>query len=187
MDPRVAETVKDLVLAVALACVGVGGFLFVNPTDAQVFDGPGGMSWRSLPFIYSGLLLFLVAVLAASTLHDTQRLRRGREPLALLGERPPSTSDRRTWMRRALTVAAIFLYAAGIEAFGFAISTPLLLFAMLTVLGQRNFRRSVLLALVGGLLLWILFVGVLKLPMTGLVWDPVTPVLDDLYRMTGAR
>ncbi len=187
MDPRLAETVKDLVLAVVLACVGVGGFLFVNPTDSPVFDGPGGMSWRSLPFIYSGLLLFLVAVLAASTLHDALRLRRGREPLALLGERPPATSDRGTWLKRVLTVACIFLYAAGIEAFGFAISTPLLLFAMLTVLGERNHGRNVLLALIGGLLLWILFVGVLKLPMTGLTWDPVTPVLDDLYRMTGAR
>ena len=187
MDPRLAETVKDLALAVALACVGAGGFLFVNPTGADVFEGPGGMTWRSLPFIYSGLLLFLVALLGASTLHDMLRLRRGREPLALLGERPPAASDRGTWLKRALTVAGIFLYAAGIEAFGFAISTPLLLFAMLAVLGQRNYGRNLLLALVGGLLLWVLFVGVLKLPMTGLAWDPVTPVLDDLYRMTGAR
>ncbi len=187
MDPRVAETIKDLVLAVALACVGAGGFLFINPTDAPVFDGPGGMSWRSLPFIYSGLLLFLVALLGASTLHDMLRLRRGREPLALLGERPPSASDRGTWLKRLLTVACIFFYAAGIEAFGFAISTPLLLFAMLTLLGQRRYGQSLLLSLVGGLLLWILFVGVLKLPMTGLTWDPVTPVLDDLYRLTGAR
>lgn len=187
MDPRLAEAAKDLALVVVLACVGVGGFLFINPAGVEVFDGPGGMSWRSLPFIYSGLLLFLVALLAASTFHDMQRLRRGREPLALLGAREPSGSDPQTTTRRVLTVACIFLYAASVEAFGFAISTPLLLFAMLTVLGRRNYKQSLLLALIGGLLLWILFVGVLKLPMTGLTWDPVTPVLDDLYRMTGAR
>ena len=155
MDPRLAETVKDLALTVVLACIGVGGFLFVNPTGTDVFEGPGGMSWRSLPFIYSGLLLFLVALLGASTLHDMLRLRRGREPMALLGERPPDASDRGTWLKRALTVACIFLYAVGIEAFGFAISTPLLLFVMLAVLGQRNYGRNLLLALVGGLLLWV--------------------------------
>ena len=93
----------------------------------------------------------------------------------------------RTVVRRVLCVACILLYALGIETVGFALSTPLLLFAMLRILGRRHLGHNLALALVGGLLLWILFVGVLKLPMTGLVWDPVTPVLNDLYRLTGAR
>lgn len=182
-DPGVREAVRDLALVAALAAIGVGGFLFVNPSATEVVTGPGGLTRHSLPFIYSGLLLFLVALLGVSAFRRLRRV-----PASAASE---ASGDRRetvrTVVRRVLCVACILLYALGIETVGFAISTPLLLFAMLRILGRRHLGHNLVLALVGGLLLWILFVGVLKLPMTGLLWDPVTPVLNDLYRLTGAR
>ena len=183
MDTRTREAARDLALVAALAAIGVGGFLFVNPTGSEVYPGPGGLTRHSLPFIYSGLLLFLVGLLGVSALRRLWRARAA--PAGAAADDSGETAG--TVIRRVLCVACILLYALGIETVGFAIATPLLLFATLRILGRRRLGHNLVLALAGGLLLWILFVGVLKLPMTGLVWDPVTPVLNDLYRLTGAR
>lgn len=180
------ERFKDLALAAALAVVGIGGFVFVGPSD-MVYPGPGGLTWRSLPFIYSGLLLALVALYVGSTVLDLLAMRRGRVPPALLGPRPPVQRDSVADMRRLATFGCILAYALALAPFGFAIATPVLLFAMLRVLGRRDLMRNAVVALVGGLLLWLLFVGILKLPLEGRTFDPLTPALNALYRATGAR
>ncbi|WP_420393145.1 tripartite tricarboxylate transporter TctB family protein [Acuticoccus sp.] len=181
------ERFKDLLLAGVLALVGVGGFLFINPTGAEVYPGPGGITWRTLPFLYSGLLLGLVALYALSTVRDLLALSRHREPPARLTERAPVRRQPVADARRVATLVALVAYAASIAPFGFAITTPVLLFAMLTILGRRGPASNLAIALVGAALLWVLFVGVLKLPMEGRTFDPVTPALNDLWRATGAR
>jgi hypothetical protein len=187
MDSARRELVKDLVLAAVLFGVAVGGFLFINPTGAQVHEGPGGLSWRSLPFLYSGLLLVLVILFALSTLLDLWLIGRDEAPRSLLGARRPVAPDPTSDGRRVLTLAAVIGYAAALKAFGFAIATFVLLFAMLRVLGRKSYLHNGLVALVGTLLLWVLFIGILKLPIEGSIWDPVTPLFNTLYGMTGAR
>ena len=187
MDSARRERIKDLVLGFVLAAIGIGGFLFINPTGAAVTEGPGGLSWRTLPFIYSGLLLLLVAFFLASTLFDFWLLSKGEPPRSLLGERPEVKADPLSDRRRVMTLICITAYAASLGAFGFAISTFVLLFVMFRILGRTELMRNALIALVGTVLLWVLFIGLLKLPISGNVWDPVTPWLNKAYQMTGAR
>lgn len=187
MNPARTERYKDLLLAAVLLFIGIGGFVFINPTGADVTDGPGGLSWRTMPFIYSGILLGLVALFVASTLFDLWLIKNGRPPRAIFGERPVVEGDPVSDTRRVLVVACLFAYAASIKAFGFAIATLALLFIMLRVLGRRQWLQNLVIALIGTVLLWLLFVGALKLPLAGEVWDPVTPVLNAIYAATGAR
>jgi len=55
------------------------------------------------------------------------------------------------------------------------------------VLGRRNLVENLAVSLIGALALWLLFVGILKLPLSGQTWDPLTPLLNQLYALTGAR
>lgn len=181
------ERYKDLALIVVLAIVGIGGFLTINFEETEIYPGAGGLSWRSIPFIYSAVLLFLVALWAASTLLDIVKLRNGEEPPTMLGMPEPKTSESIASFRRAATFVAIIVYAWCLERFGFALSTPVLLFALLWVFGRRDIRQNLIIALVGALVCWILFAGILKLPLTGDLWDPLTPILNDLYKATGLR
>jgi len=174
-------------MAFALALVGIGGFVFINPTGSDVYPGPGGMNWQTLPLIYSGLLLALVGVYVLSTLADLRHLFRGEAPRSMLGERPPVSGSNLSNLRRVLTLLCLVFYAVGLREVGFAIATTVLLFVMLRVLGRTDLLRNAVVSILGGLLLWILFVGILKLPLTGQFWDPLTPVLNALYQMTGAR
>ena len=58
---------------------------------------------------------------------------------------------------------------------------------MLRVRGRRNLVENLAVSLIGALALWLLFVGILKLPLSGQTWDPLTPLLNQLYALTGAR
>jgi hypothetical protein len=186
-DDQRRARIADLFLVGVLTAVAIGGFVFINPTDAQVNTGPGGLSWRTLPYFYSGILLALVGLFAAATLYDLHLIARNERPRSLLGERVPDSRDPVTRWRRFATVAVLLAYAFGIEAFGFAIMTPLLLLVMFHILGRPDFWRNVAVALIGGLVTWILFVGILKMPLQGNFWDPLTPVLKYLFSLTGAR
>jgi Tripartite tricarboxylate transporter TctB family len=187
MNPERRERYKDLLLAAVLLFVGVGGFIFINPTGAKITDGPGGLSWRTLPFIYSGSLLCLVLLFIAATVYDLWLIHRKQAPRSILGSPPVVRHDPLADLRRVVTVGCLFGYAASIKLFGFAISTPVLLFVMLAVLGRRNWPANLSVSLIGAIVLWVLFVGVLKLPLTGEYWDPLTPLLEEFYAMSGAR
>lgn len=184
---QLSERYKDLTLITALAVIGVGGYLAINFEETDIYPGAGGLSWRSLPFIYSGLLLLLLALWAGSTLLDISKLRRGAAAPSVLGMPEPKGSTPVAQRRRIAAFVALLAYAWSIGAFGFAISTPVMLFAMLWVFGRRDLRKNLILALIGALLCWILFAGLLKLPLRGDMWDPLTPLLHDLYGLTGLR
>jgi hypothetical protein len=181
------ERLKDLLLAAVLLMIGIGGFVFINPTGADITDGPGGLSWRTLPFLYSGVLIVLVVLFAASAVYDLWLIGQGRAPRSVFGDRPPVEVNPVADTRRVITLACLFTYAAGIRMFGFAIAAPILLFVMLRVLGRRNLVENLAVSLIGALALWLLFVGILKLPLSGQTWDPLTPLLNQLYALTGAR
>ena len=186
-DQDLSERYKDLALIVGLTVLGVGGFLAINFEGRDIYPGPGGLTWRSLPFIYSGVLLLLVAIWAASTLFDIARLKRGEDAPSVLGMPEPKSSDATSNFRRYAAFFMILAYAWAIGAFGFALSTPVMLFVMLWVFGRNDLVQNLFVALVGALLCWILFAGILKLPLKGDLWDPLTLIRNDLYRMTGLR
>lgn len=187
MSVAVSERVKDLILAVFLAIAGLGGFAFINPSGVAVTFGPGGLSWRTLPFLYSGLLLGMVAIFSVSTIYDLILISRNKEPRALLGEPVPTPTAPITHIRRILTLACMIGFALALEPFGFAIATFVLLFLMLRILGRKKYLNNLATAGIGAFLLWVLFVGILKLPLAGNFWDPITPFLNQLYSLTGAR
>lgn len=188
------EKTQDLGLGLLVLVIAIGGFLFVNPTDAPVSHGPGGMSWQSLPFIYSGLLLILAIVFIASTLvgmrngggKDDQEagktpdglIDNTRENTLIIAEKPDILST----VRRVSVVLCLILYTLLLDAFGFAMTTPFFLFAMLYTFGRRNLVENTLISGVGGSVLWVLFDFLLKMPLRGKVWDPLTPALTGLLR-----
>lgn len=180
MSGAARDKARDLVLAGAIALFAIGGFVFVNPTGVEVFQGPGGLSWRSLPFLYSGLLLALTLLFAAATLRDLLLARRSGAAEAPRERTPPSVT-----LRRAATLAVLLLYVAGFTAFGFTLTTPLFLFCMFYVFGRTSLAGNLALALVGGAALWLLFVQILDLPLRGHLWDPVTPALSHALRALG--
>ena len=185
MNESSKESVKDLVTAALLAVVGIGGFVFINPRGAAVNIGPGGLSWQSLPFIYSGLLLVLTAVYALTSLRGLMAARRqaGPDREARAGRTNDADAERLTNWRRAAVAICILLYALALPRFGFVITTPVLLFVLFHVFGRKDPVRNAITALVGGALLALLFIGVLHLPLQGTTWDPATRAVGDLMRL----
>lgn len=191
------EKAKDALLGLAIVAFAVCGFLFVNPTNAPAIEGPGGITWRTLPYIYSGLLLALASLFVILT------LLRGPLPLspdpgdvepaadddsAARPDDQPSSATSARWLpafRRLAVVIILVVYSQALGAFGFAMSTPLFLFALLYVFGRTQARENALISLIGGFALWVLFAYLLKMPLAGDVWDPVTPTLTAAARMVG--
>ena len=118
MNPHLAERYKDPALIVVLTVIGIGGFALINLGETEIYEGPGGLSWRSSPFIYSGILLVLVAIFAASTIFDVVLMRKGRSPRTFLGDIKPTSSDQLTTLRRIAAFVMILVYAWALGAFG---------------------------------------------------------------------
>lgn len=195
----VSEKSKDLVLGLCILAFALGGFVFVNPTGAPVTEGPGGLSWRTLPLIYSGLLLALAVVFLAATLLGASEAVGGRSdgpadrPATADGgsgqaaiETGPPGSRAVPAMRRVGVVVCLLAYSQALGAFGFALSTPVFLLALLYLFGRRDARENLLVSIVGGGVLWVLFAYLLRMPLRGDVWDPVTPALLSGLRALGA-
>lgn len=192
-----AENSKDLILGVFVLAISIGGFLLINPSNAPVAEGPGGVTWRTLPFIYSGLL-FLFACLFLGHTILRRRLLSSPDPagetenlLDAGAESIPQGSHwpdaRRAILRRIAIVVLLIAYSQALSAFGFAISTPAFLFAVLFAFGKTDLVQNALVSVVGGLALWFLFSFLLKIPLDGGTWDPLTPALHHLIRSAGAE
>lgn len=186
-----SEKHKDMALGFCVLLFALGGFLFVNPTDAPLTEGPGGLSWRTIPYIYSGLLLLLAVLFILITYF------RGPIPVddggadAAIEEadneaRPEALGIRVSTVRRAGVVIALIAYSQALSAFGFAVSTPVFLFVVLWLFGRTRIRQNLLVSIIGGLALWLLFDHLLKMPLRGDLWDPVSPALTHLMRALGA-
>ena len=192
MQKEVNERVKDLVTVVLLLAVGVGGFLFINPKGAAITEGPGGLSWRSLPFIYSGLLIGLTLVYGLTSAYGLWRAVRNGEDGETGEAASPELRDegdrkaaRTADLRRVAVVVCLAAYALSLPMFGFIITTPVLLLVLFYAFGRTRLSHNLTLAIVGGAVLSLLFIGLLKLPLRGAVWDPATPSVSQLFRTLG--
>lgn len=185
MTGAARDKAKDLALAGAIALFAVGGFVFVNPDGVEVFEGPGGLSWRSLPFLYAGLLLALTLLFAGDALRDLLRADRAAPAERPAPEPAGGPSEAVINLRRLATLVVLLAYVAGFSAFGFTLTTPVFLFCMFYVFGRTSLAANAGLALAGSAALWLLFVHILNAPLRGAVWDPVTPALSQALRAIG--
>lgn len=185
MQNQVNERAKDLMTAAVLLAVGIGGFLFINPKGAAISEGPGGLSWRSLPFIYSGLLIGLTLIYGGLSALALVRALKNDGGSSAERSTAELARDQVNDLRRLATVACLVVFAATLPLFGFAVTTPLLLLALFYVFGRTDHAQNLLVAFIGGLGLWVLFVGILKMPPRGSLWDPLTPLLSNVLRSVG--
>ena len=134
-----SEKVQEILLGTFVLGIGIIGFVFINPTDAPVTEGPGGLSWRTVPFIYAGLLIALAVVFLAITIirgpipvdevtpeeaeYDAEE-----EAMEAAAPHPTMFGVQIATLRRVAVIVALILYAQAMNAFGFAMTTPLFLF-----------------------------------------------------------
>ena len=188
---------QDLGLGALILVIAIGGFVFINPTGAPVTEGPGGMSWRSLPMIYSGLLLLLALIFIATTLFSPAKQPEDEEEVieaaaeSLVDNTTQETPEeqqkarRLSTIRRCAVVISLIVYSQLFDAFGFAMTTPVFLFAILYIFGRKKLIENLAVSLIGGVVLWVLFDYLLKMPLRGHVWDPLSPALTNLLRAFG--
>lgn len=191
-----SEKLKEVCLGVFVLGISIVGFLFVNPTNAPVTEGPGGLSWRTVPYIYSGLLMGLALLFLAITIirgpipvddMTSEEEAAEAEEDATEAARPHPEFfgfEVSTW-RRIAVILALIVYSQAMSAFGFLLTTPLFLFLVLYIFGRTKLTENLLVSLIGGLALWTLFVHLLKMPLTGQIWDPLTPALSGTLRLLG--
>ncbi|WNK01102.1 tripartite tricarboxylate transporter TctB family protein [Thalassospiraceae bacterium LMO-JJ14] len=191
-----SEKFKEILLGTFVLGIGIVGFVFVNPTDAPVTEGPGGVSWRTVPFIYSGLLMALAVVFLAITVirgpipvdevtAEEAVAEAEEEALEAAAPHPTLFGIQISTLRRIAVIAALIVYSQAMNAYGFAIATPVFLFFVLYVFGRTKLVENLLVSIVGSFALWTLFAHLLKMPLTGHTWDPLTPALSAALRSLG--
>lgn len=190
-----SEKSKDVWLGVFILAIALIGFLFVNPTNAPVTDGPGGVSWRTIPYMYSGLLLVLAILFIAITLingpipvdevtsEETGVL--AEEDALEHAPEPMVFGIRLSTARRVGVIGSLIIYSQAFKAFGFAMTTPVFLFVVLFLFGRKDLRENLLVATIGGFAFWFLFDYLLKMPLRGDLWDPVSPALSAAIKALG--
>lgn len=180
--PKVSEGVKELLTAIGLLAFAIVGFVFINPNGSGIYPGAGGMTWRTLPFFYSGALTCLALLYIVQSLLQIRR-ERGVEPAVL---DPAAAAEARVVaFRRIVTLGLLLGYAMLLRVFGFAIMTPLFLFGLFQLYGRGKPAGDAGISLIGGLALWVLFVAILKLNLKGTFFDPVTPFLLKITSLVG--
>lgn len=189
------EKSKNLALGVFILAIAIGGFLFVNPTGAPITKGIGGITWRTLPFIYSGLLFILACLFLGLTIWQGRLPSAAEDEIEASGVEEVSTQIeppaarlmgiQLATLRRLAVVTLLIIYSQALNAFGFAIATPPFLLAVLFVFGRTKLGENILVSTVGGLVLWFLFSYLLRMPLSGAIWDPLTPALNHFLRALG--
>ena len=190
-DPRGAAAriadcpaVSEVITALGLAVFAVCGVLFINSDGLDVYPGPGGITWQTLPVGYSW------ALLALALLYLVQSLIKLRTEIASYS-RPARSVQKRSeartiFLRRTGTIVFLIVYIALLGQVGFAIATPLFLLALLRLYQRGSLGGDIAISVSGGLILWLLFVPLLKLNLRGEAFDPVTPALQRLLSLIGA-
>ena len=177
-----SDGIKDLITAVGILLFALAGFFFINPEGNPVWPGPGGMSWRTLPFFYAGLLTLLsLAYIGQSIL----KIRKERRSTSAAATQDPSPEAQVVLFRRITTVVLLLGYVSLIKLFGFALMTPVFLFCLFRLYERGPWRGDLLISLLGSILLWTLFVRILHLNLKGNLFDPVTPFLLNALKTVG--
>jgi len=182
---RRSDGMRDLITAVCILVFAVGGFLFINPEGSGVYPGDDGMTWQTMPFIYSGLLLALACVYIIQSLRQIRR--EAVSPDAYRTEVDPDTAkeEKIIFKRRMITLVMLLVYVSLLRTFGFAVMTPIFLFALFRLFQRGQWKGDALISLVGSFFLWILFVRILHLNLQGGDLDPVTPFLLNSLKLIG--
>lgn len=190
------EKHKEIAIGVFILGFSLVGFLFINPTDAPVSEGPGGLTWQTIPLIYASLLLALAILFLAITIfkgpipveeitQEEAAFDAEEEARAKTSPHPLLFGFDLSTVRRCAVIVALILYVKGMEAFGFALTTPVFLFVVLYIFGRMKFIENLLVAVIGGAALWLMFAYILKIRLDGVVWDPVSPALSSFLRGMG--
>ena len=132
-------------LVIGLACIALGVAVFIAAGNLQTVKlgiGPAGM-----PKFVSVLLMVLglaQTVTAVST-----------------GVKAPEFNvDKKAASLFAAAVAMSVAYVLLVESFGFIILTPLLLIGLMTLFGERNIVKMLIIAAVTTACIWLLFTKV---------------------------
>lgn len=173
-DEAPNDALKELITAVCLLAFAIGGFLFINPEGATVYPGDGGVSWQTLPFIYSSLLAALALIyLVQSVFKLRKQMRAGVSQIS----NTHSATERDVFIRRIGSLVMLLAFAFSLKVFGLALATPVFLFLLFRLYQRGDWQTDMMLSVVGGFLLWVLFVPVLKMNLKGGDLDVLTPFL----------
>ncbi|MFQ5985246.1 MAG: tripartite tricarboxylate transporter TctB family protein [Alphaproteobacteria bacterium] len=166
------EAIKDLVLGVALAAVGVYALVHINLTEGLAMQ-PGGLTYRFFPRVLSVVLAVLSLGYVGSVLWRTRRPGPIEERDAALPSTPGAevrldagpSGLMGLQVRLVATLVLLLAYVFLIRYANFIVATILFLFVMFYVYGQRRLLRSAAIALIGGTALGAFLLYGLKLPL----------------------
>lgn len=141
--------------------------LFVNAASMMAYDPMGGIVW---PVILCSLL---VVLLAANAVRTAIKIRQAKGDEAV-----ESTAEgKKTFVPKSIIqnklvigVAAMLLYAFLLEKIGFLFSTPLFIYAYMSLLGQKKVLVKIITAVVAAIALYVLFNGLLQVPLPRGYW-----------------
>lgn len=150
------QALQDLALAAGFAGLALVGLFGLPPDDAYSQYAEGGVSARTWPMVAGGLLLVLTVFFAAGA---------ARHVMAGWRDAERDRTELTVLAKRAATLVVLIGYVVVLPIAPFWLATPLFLFVMFAVYGERNWLVMAAVAVVGGLLLHGLFVTVLNLPL----------------------
>ncbi len=134
---------SDLVIGVGAVLLGIVVVVLASRLQkVKLGIGPGGF-----PRFIGAALILLGAV------QLIQVLRNGFAP-------PTIRMERQQLLLFLAAVAVCFLYVAGVPTAGFLLATPVLLFVMLLLYGNRNLPFCAILSIAVTVCLWLLFTKV---------------------------
>ncbi|MBE1875822.1 tripartite tricarboxylate transporter TctB family protein [Myceligenerans sp. TRM 65318] len=159
----------ELVLAVAVTVLGA--YVLVTAGGIVVPGSTNTLGPRAFPYLVGAMLVGIGVVLAVLVL-------RGRRGEAEEGEDVDLTV-RTDWLTVALLVAALVVHVFAINVIGWPFAAALLFAAAAVVLGARPWWRAALIGLVLGLVVQVIFGGLLGLSL------PAGPLLEGVPFLRG--
>lgn len=146
------ELIFSFLLIIFCAASGIN--LLLSSSDMMSYDPMGPVAW---PMILCVLLLVL---LSANVWRILQKSKSAGESLA------EKCDIKQLLSGRLLTgIGIMLLYGILLDKIGFLFSTPLFIFAYMTVLGQKKISVKVITAAAATIVLYLLFNGLLQVPL----------------------
>jgi hypothetical protein len=154
---------KDLVLGGVLLVVAAAYYVVTSAIpDSQLADAVGA---RGLPRIYATLLAALALLLVVSS------WRRRRIDNAKVTRDAQADRSPRTIVRAAGMLALGVIYIIALPWAGYVVSIAALIGGTAYYQGGRLTKQVLVVAAAGALLLWIVFVTLLRIPQPPGVWS----------------
>lgn len=156
------ESIKDLLLAIGLAALGMAMLLVLHNTHNNGAHVADVLDFATLPRIYALMLTGLSLLLAGSALFNARK----KEGTEAASSRARSPHLNPVVLGRAVgTVALTVLYVLGIESLPFFPVTAMFLAVTFILYGRRPFWGVAVVALLGSAALDVVFVRIINLPL----------------------